>query len=327
MDDPIVNNCTNSILTSLEQYTIFSKSKVKTVRHKPVRFFDMDDGNFGVLSHCSSRFVSIPLDAVSPVDIAYFVYSKAAADITGTTAKSSYAFFSLGLPDGRQDDYITKVQEGLYLAARMSGAQFIGGDLYKSEEPALDVILYGSLSKKTHLMKKTLKSMYNIYITGNPGDSYAGSQLIQNQGRPLKYEKTLINRFLKPEMYSKVINPITDELQPVFISNIHKSIVDILYSIQANTMPGFTFLYHSFPVSREMLQYHNNDRLEAFKTAVNNPAPNELIIITPETEYTNEYIDDVRISLIGRLTQSDYYIETHNGKKPFNPRKLKSYAV
>lgn len=326
-DLDIVKNCTNSILTSIEPYGITAKSKIKTVKQKPVRYFEDVDKSYGILSHYSSRYSKVSLETVPPVDMAYHVYSVASSFMLSTGARSSYAFFSIGAPLDKFENYIIKIQEGLQFAANLTNTRITGGDVYSSEQPSFDIILYGDSDKKTHLTKRTVKNGNFIYITGHPGDTFAGSTLFANEPKPLQYEKTLINRFLKPPVYSSSIENIIDELRPVFISTLNKSIVDTLKEIQNKVNPGFSLFYPSFPLSRELLQFCNGNRKEAFKTAITMEAPNELIIITNKAANISEYIDDAYLSLIGTITDSGYFLETHKAKNNFIPEKVETYAV
>lgn len=311
-------------MTALATYGVSNFSRIKEVNNKPVSFFNMDDGTYGVLSHYSSRFADLRPGTISTVDIAYHVFAIANAQILSSGTSSMYAFFSIGIPDDEFDDFIMKSQEGIKIAASLSGTLLIGGDVYTSHEPEIDVLLCGIIDKKTHLSKKSVKGGYNIYVSGHPGDEYAGREILNGSGARLQYERTLVNRYLKPTMYNSSILNIMDELKPVFISTCAASVLETLIQLCTNQTRGFTINYHQFPVSAEMLQFFNNDRKAAFTYALTKPCESELLIITNKSCYTSEYIDDAYISCIGKITDSGHFIGTHNAEIPFNPKKTET---
>jgi thiamine monophosphate kinase len=327
MIKPSTKKYTENLLALLESENVKASSGIKSVRNKDLSYFSEESGSYGLLSHASKDSMKLNTEHINPVDIAFHVYSIASSQLLTGGCRGIYSFHSIGVSDRFSENYIMKINEGVRLASNASGTKILGAEIYKSEQPALDITIYGTTDKKTHLVKKTIKGGNTIYITGHTGDSFAGQQLLKNVANPLKFERSLINKFLKPTLYDNVIDSIMEELKPVFVTNLSDSIVESLLKIAPGPKHGFTINYHDFPISDDMLQYHAYNRLEAFKAALNSPSPNELILITNKPCNTYKKIKNTNINCIGSINYDGHYLETHKDKEPFVPTDTRSYNV
>jgi thiamine-monophosphate kinase len=137
---------------------------------------------------------------ISPFDLGRRAMAVNISDIGAMGGRPLYGLISLGLKSDTELTYIEEMYRGFLAELKPFGACIIGGNLARSEKGLfIDVTLIGEVEMGKGVQRSTAKAGDAILVTGYPGESGAGLQLLSlSSSRPELKAHPLIKAHLSP---------------------------------------------------------------------------------------------------------------------------------
>ncbi len=127
------------------------------------------------------------------------------SDIAGCGGKPLDAFISLAIPDRIEVEWLDRFYRGMSDIAREYSVNLLGGDTTGSKNDLLiNIALTGSVPREEVLFRHTAQAGDIIVLTGHPGDSAAGLEiLIGSTDLPVDCAPDLVRAHLEPRPHVK----------------------------------------------------------------------------------------------------------------------------
>jgi len=122
------------------------------------------------------------------------------SDLASKGARPKHALLSFGAPAETSLDLATAFFEGVDTALSAAGCRLIGGDIVLAPQWTLTLALCGTLPATSHIASRggALPGQ-RVYVTGAPGESAAGLELLEHKSTPPKSDYgPLIRSHLSP---------------------------------------------------------------------------------------------------------------------------------
>jgi thiamine-monophosphate kinase len=127
------------------------------------------------------------------------------SDIAACGGKPLDAFISLAVPDRIEVEWLERFYRGMSEIAREYSVNLLGGDTTGSKSDLLiNIALTGSVPRKEVLFRHTAQPGDLIILTGPPGDSAAGLEiLLESSDAHVDLEQDLVRAHLEPRPHVK----------------------------------------------------------------------------------------------------------------------------
>lgn len=122
------------------------------------------------------------------------------SDLASKGACPLHALLSFGAPAETPAELAQAFFEGVDAALTAAGCRLIGGDIVLAPQWTLTLALCGTLPATAPIATRARgKPRQRVYVTGSPGESAAGLELLEHKSTPTKPEFAgLIQRHLSP---------------------------------------------------------------------------------------------------------------------------------
>ena len=140
--------------------------------------------------------------AMTPYQLGRRVVAINVSDIAAMGRYPRWALVSLAIPGSTEVAYVEELYRGMREQAELAGASIVGGNMSGMESGiALDFTLLGVIAPELLTLRSTARVGDSILITGSPGESRAGLELIRRPGLELRPEigRKLLERHLCPQ--------------------------------------------------------------------------------------------------------------------------------
>jgi thiamine-monophosphate kinase len=141
-------------------------------------------------------------DMLNLKDLGYKSYEVNASDIAAMGARPVAAFLSLGLKREMEFRSLTDFYKGFSVAAKRHGCLILGGDTVRSECFFISITLAGVHETGSRpLLRTGAKPGDRVYITGWPGESGMGFNLLKNKRHRIQTlnNHPLVTRHIRPK--------------------------------------------------------------------------------------------------------------------------------
>ncbi len=137
---------------------------------------------------------------ISPFDLGRRAMAANISDIGAMGGRPLYGLISLGLKSDTELAYVEEMYRGFIAELNPFGACIIGGNLTTSGNGLfIDITLLGEVEMGKGVQRSTAKPGDVILVTGYPGESGAGLQLLSlSSSRPELKAHPLIKAYLSP---------------------------------------------------------------------------------------------------------------------------------
>ena len=127
--------------------------------------------------------------AMTPYQLGRRVVAINVSDIAAMGGYPRWALVSLAIPGSTEVAYVEELYRGMREQAALAGASIVGGNMSGMESGiALDFTLLGVIAPELLILRSTARAGDSILITGSPGESRAGLELIRRPGLELRPE-------------------------------------------------------------------------------------------------------------------------------------------
>ena len=141
-------------------------------------------------------------EAISPYQLGRRVAAINVSDIAAMGGEPRWALVSLAMPGSIEVEYVEELYRGMREQAGLAGASIVGGNLSRMNSIILvDFTLLGAVAPELLTLRSTARAGDAILLTGRPGESRAGLELIRRPDlvvSPSTRQK-LIERHLCPQ--------------------------------------------------------------------------------------------------------------------------------
>jgi thiamine-monophosphate kinase len=140
--------------------------------------------------------------AITPYQLGRKVAAINVSDIAAMGGDPRWALVSLAIPGGTEVGYVEELYRGMREEAALAGASIVGGNLSSMKSIiVVDFTLLGLVAPERLTLSSTARAGDAILLTGSPGESRAGLELI---GRPdlevsSSVRQKLLERHLCPQ--------------------------------------------------------------------------------------------------------------------------------
>lgn len=141
-------------------------------------------------------------DALDPYRLGRRVVGINVSDIAAMGGDPRWALVSLAIPGDLEVGYVEELYRGMREQAALAGASIVGGNLSRMESViVVDFTLLGLVAPERLLRRSTARLGDAILLTGSPGESRAGLELVLRPdlvpGSPAR--QRLVQRHLCPQ--------------------------------------------------------------------------------------------------------------------------------
>ena len=146
--------------------------------------------------------VHFALDAITPYQLGRRVVAVNVSDIAAMGGEPRWALVSLAISEATEVGYVEELYRGMREQAGWAGACIVGGNLSRVNSVMIvDFTLLGVIAPELLILRSTARAGDAILITGSPGESRAGLELIRRPDlmQSSLYREKLIERHLCPQ--------------------------------------------------------------------------------------------------------------------------------
>jgi len=140
--------------------------------------------------------------ATTPYQLGRKIVAINVSDIAAVGGYPRWGLVSLAVPGDTEVSYIEELYLGMREQAVLAGASVVGGNLSgMGSGIALDFTLLGAITPELLVLRSTARNGDAILITGSPGESRAGLELVRRPEIELSMEtrRKLLERHLCPQ--------------------------------------------------------------------------------------------------------------------------------
>ena len=246
------------------------------------------------------------------------------SDIAAIGGIPEFYLISLAVSGNTRVETIRKIYKGLCQEARKYGVSLINGDTVRSERLVLTLTLFGRKPKKEPLaLRSNARPGQKVYITGMPGESGAGLQIIlekrhERQGRS---NSRLVTRHLAPTPRIKEARALVQNLDDIAMIDVSDGVMHELSLVSRFSSVGFDIEMPAIPISSALKSYCLRKKEDPLKFALFGGEDYELLFTTATSPARVARIfseNKIRtpVSCIGTVTHGNKIILRDSEGKP-----------
>ncbi len=266
---------------------------------------------------------------ITPLELGRRAMVLNISDIGAVGGKPLYALVSLGL---RADTPVLDVEamyRGFVAELNPFGASIIGGNLTKSGDgPFIDITLIGEVEHGKTVRRSTAKVGDAILVTGYPGQSAAGLQLLlQSQPNADLLSHPLICAYNTPSHRAREGRAIAQSGCVTAMIDTSDGFLGDLGHICKESAVGAELIQEKLPISEDLRQAAQDLGQDPYDLVLKDSDDYELIITCSPDHVDQIYsavsaLSDVPVTEVGRITDVVRQIKlilpdgTQSGIKP-----------
>jgi thiamine-monophosphate kinase len=242
------------------------------------------------------------------------------SDIVSMGGDPLLAMVSLGIPDDWEEESVLGAYRGMLEACSESECVIAGGDISGAENLILNIALYGECSEREPVYRNGASTGDYIYVTGSPGGSLAGLEILKSGSRELmeKY-KPLVDTHRRPSCRYDIMKKILEVYKPTAMIDISDGLLSDLGHICSESGRGFSLQKERLPVSGILSEYCNEKKKDPYDLLLTGGEEYQLLFtsaLSPEEIPESKTGDAV---CIGKITGNGYTLEISGNKREISP--------
>ncbi len=267
--------------------------------------YTISEGRYGLFStDISIENVHFDLSYTSYHDAGYRSMSANISDICAMGGVPILALVALGIPAVTSRKNIDELYEGFLSSASKNNTFIAGGDISGSEKLVISISIYGETSHPVY--RSGAKPGDYIYVTGEPGLSKLGLELLQS-GKNCGDYPLSIKKHLAPDPRTEMIQVIMNNFSPSAMIDISDGLLSDLGHICEESKTGFVIDTDSLPVPYELLSFCKGDYNKMLDYSIYSGEEYELLFTSSKPDSGH-----AGIRCIGRITGSGYILRSGN---------------
>ena len=230
----------------------------------------------------------------TPYQIGFKSMASNVSDIYAMGGRPVLALISAGIPRDFDSSYIEEIYQGMAECANTHSTFIAGGDTTSSDRFFLSISIYGETDNP--VMRSGAQTGDYIYVTGQPGYSQAGLEILNGRGNVSDYPLS-VKKHLTPEPPSGLLPVILKDFNPSSMIDISDGLISDLDHICSQSKRGFEVDAGSLPAGPELLRYAESRKKNVIEYILTSGEEYELLFTSHKKLDSHE-----NISLIGRIT-------------------------
>jgi len=252
------------------------------------------------------------------------IFRSSISDLYAKGINPTKYFFSLSLSKGKfKTRHFLEFKKILYSEQKKFNVILSGGDLTNSKTMSITFVFMGKLQQKP-ILRSGAKTLDDIYITGNVGDSYIGLGLLKKKIFFTKNKKYFIKSYINPELpvkFSKFLYKFCNSS-----IDISDGIFQDLHHLLNYSKKGAFIDIEKIPLSRQLKQLIEKKNLN-LHNLVSNGDDYQILFTSKKNNrekiFKYSKISKVKVTRIGLITR-DKKLKIRNYGKVirFNEKKM-----
>jgi thiamine-monophosphate kinase len=237
----------------------------------------------------------------TPFEIGKKAMTGNISDILSMAGIPRFAFVSIGIPRNIDTEYVLSIYDGMLDACDAAGVYISGGDTSSSENIVISITIYGAARGCGPVYRNGAKPGDGIFVTGRPGSSLAGLELLKS-GDQDKYP-SLTRRHLNPPCRIGLIDLIVNKYAPSAMIDISDGMLSDLGHVAEASKTGYIIELDKLTVEPELLFFCEMTGRTAADYCLASGEEYELLF-TSNHALDDSFFDGIPITRIGEITRN-----------------------
>lgn len=246
---------------------------------------------------------------ITPLELGRRAMVLNISDIGAMGGKPLYALVSLGLRADTPVSDVVAMYRGFVAELNPFGASIIGGNLTKSgDSPFIDITLIGEVEHGKTVRRSTAKVGDAILVTGYPGQSAAGLQLLlQVERMEGLHDHPLVRAYNTPSHRAREGRAIAQSGCVTAMIDTSDGFLGDLGHICKESAVGAELIRENLPISEDLRQAAQKLGQDPYDLVLKDSDDYELIITCSPDHVDQIYsavsaLSDVPVTEVGRIT-------------------------
>lgn len=271
----------------------------------------------------------------TPAAVATKLVASNISDLASKGARPLYALISLGVPGTASTTAIAEFYAGIDEALRSYNVRLIGGDTVSAPQWCLTITAIGDIARDaTIAARHRVKPGQNLYITGAPGESGAGFELLE---RGIEIEEPhgsrLIGRCLSPTARPLIGAALVARFHDLAMIDLSDGLGQDAARLSVAGNACVVIEENRLPFTRALIAAAEKLRVPSVDFALYGGEDYELCFCTMADEFMvydalRDCGDSTRVTRIGRVEKgSGLYLERPNSERvEIHPKGFEHFA-
>ena len=264
--------------------------------------------------------IHFDLSACEPSHVGSRAMTANLSDIAAMGCKPLFATVSLGVSPDTATSVVEQIYEGLIETAGRHSAVIVGGDTVRSPERiVIDVSLIGEPVGSRYLTRSGASSGDQIVVTGYPGQSAAGLEIILSGGnREGKGEEGLVRAHLEPQARVEQGLFLAENDHASAAIDLSDGLKQDLGHVCEMSRVGAAIDLEKLPISTDLAEYCRKNSKNVARLCLSGGEDYELLFTVREDgleTFIAEWQDrfDLPATVIGRMTSEFAGVRLQDG--------------
>jgi len=239
---------------------------------------------------------------ISPFDLGRRCMTLNISDIGAMGGRPLYAFISLGMKPETPVTDVESMYLGFLAELRPFNAAIMGGNVTRSSDtPFIDITLIGEIEKGKAVRRSTARAGDVILVTGYPGQSAAGLDLLLGQGdKDDLTDHPLVKAYTRPSHRAKEGAAVAATGLATAMIDTSDGLLGDLGHICTESGVGAWIFEEKLPVGDSLAAFIQGRKMKPYEAVLRDSDDYELLIATPPE--TAERLKNVITEVSGVIT-------------------------
>jgi thiamine-monophosphate kinase len=277
------------------------------------------------------EYVHFDLSTCEPSQVGWRAMTASLSDIAAMGCKPRFAMVSLGVPAETSTAVVEQIYDGLVKTAARHAAAIVGGDTVRSPERiVIDVSLMGEPAGLRYLTRSGASSGDAIVVTGHPGQSVAGLEILFS-GTKLRGDglEELVRAHLEPRARVEQGLFLAQNDRVSAAIDLSDGLAQDLGHICEMSQVGAVIDLDKLPISHHLAEYCGGNSKDAARLCLSGGEDYELLFTVREAglepfiaEWRGRF--ELPATMIGRMTSKFEGVRLRDGDE-FMPADAPGY--
>jgi len=238
------------------------------------------------------------------------------SDIYAMNAVPKQLLVGIGLSSRFTFEAIEEIYQGIKLACKNYGVDFVGGDTTSSRSGlVISATIIGEAKKEEITYRNTANKNDLICVSGDLGAAYIGLLLLEREKEVFKANSDMqpeleaaeyvLERQLKPEARADIVTLLKEKnIKPSSMIDISDGLASELLHLTKQSNLGCRIIEDKIPIDYQTIQKAEEFEIDPTTCAMNGGEDYELLFTLSQKDY-EQIKESKEISIIGYMTDAN----------------------